>query len=63
MSMLEAYRKAATIAATTAEPAHIVSRTPRRPIERAEFDAVSAEEFRTNPRHGDYFDTVAPEED
>ena len=63
MSMLEAYRKAATLAAVTAEPAHIISRTPRRPIERAEFEAVSAEEFRANPRRGDYFDTVEPMED
>jgi len=60
LPMFEAYGKAAALAEQTQQPAIVVCLHPRACVA---FDAVTAEDFRTNPGPARYFDTVEPEED
>jgi TPP-dependent pyruvate/acetoin dehydrogenase alpha subunit len=58
--MLAAYEKAVALAEQTQQPAIVVCAHPRACVA---FDAVTAEDYRTNPGRAQYFDTVEPTED
>ena len=60
LPMFQAYDKAVALAEQTQQPAIVVCLHPRACVA---FDAVTAEDFRTNPGPARYFDTVEPVED
>lgn len=60
MPLMHAYQKAETIAATTQEPAIVISLHPRACVA---FDALTAEDYRNDPAAGAFFDVVTPEEE
>lgn len=60
LPMFEAYEKAVALAEQTQQPAIVVCAHPRACVA---FDAVTAEDYRTNSGRAEYFDTVETEED
>ncbi len=60
LPMFQAYEKAVALAEQTQQPAIVICAHPRACVA---FDAVTAEEYRTNPGRAAYFDTVEPTED
>jgi TPP-dependent pyruvate/acetoin dehydrogenase alpha subunit len=58
--MFAAYEKAVALAEQTQQPAIVVCAHPRACVA---FDAVTAEDYRSNPGRAYFFDVVEPEED